>query len=103
MERSESNEEPFEEKSIPLVISSSEYFQKEIYQKDSSDPTFGDGFEVEKIVNYKVTDDEVCFFEIQWRSKNFSGIDLLKASIIYEHWPDVALKFYQERYPDVKV
>lgn len=93
------NEEPNEKKCIPVVISSSEHFQKEIREKDSCDPTFGDGFEIDKIMNPKLRDDDTFLFEVQWRHENFAGIDVLEAPIIYDHWPDVALKFFQERYP----
>ncbi|KAF0768224.1 acidic repeat-containing protein-like, partial [Aphis craccivora] len=98
VKRSESNEEPLEEKNIPRVMTSSEHFQKEICQKDSCDPTFGDGFEIDKIMNPKLRNDGVFLFEVQWRHENFAGTDLLEAPIIYDHWPDVALEFYHERY-----
>jgi len=102
VERSESNEEPIEKTSTPLAISSSEHFQKEICQKDPCDPTFGDGFEIDQIMNPKLRDDDTFLFEVQWRHENFSGIDVLEAPIIYDHWPDVALKFFRELYPEGK-
>ncbi|KAE9543517.1 hypothetical protein AGLY_002317 [Aphis glycines] len=94
------NEEPFEEKCVAPVITASEHFQKEICQKDTLDPTFGDGFVIDKIMNPKLRDDDVFLFEVQWQHENFAGIDVVEAPIIYDHWPDVALKFFRERYPE---